>query len=74
MCYILAHDRDKQGCIALKTQIGEELSELDETLNSICPRKEIEIVTISRPTAYGEYAPYRFVDTEEDLIEAVKAM
>lgn len=25
--------------------------------------KHIQFVTISRPSAYGEYAPYHFVDT-----------
>lgn len=28
-------------------------------------------VTISRPSAYGEYEPYRFVDTKEAFAEAV---
>lgn len=27
----------------------------------------MQIVTISRPTAYGEYAPYQFVDTEQEF-------
>ena len=26
---------------------------------------DIQLVTISRPSAYGEYEPYHFVDTEE---------
>lgn len=29
--------------------------------------KGVQIVTISRPTAYGEYAPYQFVDTEQEF-------
>ena len=29
---------------------------------------------ISRPAAYGEYAPYRFADNEEEWIALVKAM
>ena len=28
-------------------------------------------MTISRPSAYGEYEPYRFVDAEEEFIDAV---
>ena len=27
----------------------------------------VQLVTISRPTAYGEYAPYHFVDTEQEF-------
>ena len=26
-----------------------------------------QLVTISRPTAYGEYAPYHFVNTEQEF-------
>jgi hypothetical protein len=26
---------------------------------------DIQLVTIRRPSAYGEYEPYHFVDTEE---------
>lgn len=28
---------------------------------------DIEIITISRPTAYGEYEPYRFVSSYEEF-------
>lgn len=28
---------------------------------------DIEIITISRPTAYGEYEPYRFVSGYKEL-------
>ena len=34
--------------------------------------KGIELITISRPTAYGEYAPYQFVDTEQEFEEIVR--
>ena len=51
MCYVLAKDRNKHGCVALKTRIGEELSELVVELDALAPHKGIEIVTISRPTA-----------------------
>lgn len=34
----------------------------------------IQLVTISRPTAYGEYAPYRFVHSEEEFATQVLAM
>lgn len=34
----------------------------------------IQLVTISRPTAYGEYAPYRFVHSEEEFAAQVLAM
>lgn len=30
----------------------------------------IQLVTISRPSAYGEYEPYQFVETEQEFEEA----
>ena len=74
MCYLIAKDVNKQGCFALKTRLGKRLAALTRELNELAPRRGIQIVTISRPTAYGEYAPYTFVDSEEELKEAVKAM
>ena len=74
MCYVVVTDINKQGCIAFKTRFGKGLSELTKELNRIAPRRGIQIVTISRPTAYGEYAPYSFVQSEEELKEAVRTM
>ena len=74
MCYVLAKDRDRHGCVAFKTYHGESLAMLVRELNALAPHKGIEIVTISRPTAYGEYAPYSFVQTAEELKEAVRRM
>lgn len=74
MCYIVAKDRDKQGCFALKSKIGEHLSVYTKSLNELLPRKGIQIIVISRPTAYGEYAPYRFVDNEDEFRKVVMSM
>ena len=74
MCYVIAKDMNKQGCIAYKTRLGKGLSDLTRELNQLAPRKGIQIVTISRPTAYGEYAPYSFVEDKEALKKAVQAM
>ena len=43
-------------------------------LNDAAPRRGIQVVTISRPSAFGEYAPYSFVESEEKLLKAVKEM
>ena len=74
MCYLIAKDINKQGCVAYKTRLGKNLSELTLKLNQLASRRGIQIVTISRPTAYGEYAPYSFVNSQEELIDAVRAM
>lgn len=35
---------------------------------------KIQLVTISRPSAYGKYEPYHFVDSEREFAEAVVQM
>ena len=81
MCYLIAKDRFSHGCIALKTTHGQHLADLKRMLNTAVGNTVdamgptgIELVTISRPEAYGEYAPYRFVESEEEFIALVKAM
>lgn len=74
MCYLIAKERDEQGCFALKINHGKHLVELKRVLNKEVGHKGIQIVTISRPTAYGEYAPYHFVDTESEFERLVKTL
>ena len=74
MCYLVAKDRDAHGCFALKTSHGKHLAELKRELNRAVGYKEVQLVTISRLTAYGEYAPYHFVDTEQELQTLVKGL
>lgn len=72
MCYLVAKDTKKSGCIALKTVHGKHLAELKRELNA--QADGIQFVTISRPTAYGEYAPYSFAKTEQEFIERALKM
>lgn len=74
MCYLVAKDTEKNGCYALKTSHGRHLVELKRFLNELVAKKGIQLVTISRPTAFGEYAPYSFAQSEEEFISLVKAM
>ena len=43
-------------------------------LNRAVGYKGVQLVTISRPTAYGEYAPYHFVDTEQEFQTLVRGL
>ena len=70
MCYLIAKDRDLHGCYALKTNHGRHLVELKRAVGY----KGVQLVTISRPTAYGEYAPYHFVDTEQEFQTLVRGL
>ena len=74
MCYLIAKERDAHGCYALKTSHGKHLVELKRELNEAVGYKGVQLVTISRPTAYGEYAPYHFVDTEQEFRVLVKGL
>ena len=72
MAYLIARDREGHGCIALKIKHGKYLVELKRRLNQAVGHKRIELITISRPTAYGEYAPYQFIDTVQEFEEIVR--
>ena len=61
----------QQNTISLKLW---DLVELKRELNKAVGYKGVQIVTISRPTAYGEYAPYCFVDTEKEFETLVKGL
>ena len=57
---------NKTGCIALQTEPGEEMAKFADEIQERLGY-DIEIITISRPTAYGEYEPYRFVSSYEEF-------
>lgn len=74
MCYLIAKDIEAVGCVALQTIHGKHLVEFKKKLLEEVGDERIQLVTISRPSAYGEYEPYHFVDTEEDFYSAVIEM
>ena len=74
MCYLVAKDINKRGYVAYKTKHGPELVALKKDLISKVGVDRIQLVTISRPSAYGEYEPYSFVKTESEFKEAVLNM
>ena len=74
MCYLVAKDRAAHGCFALKTTHGKHLVEKKREFIYAVVYKGFLFVTISRPTAFGEYAPYHFVDTEQEFQAIVKGL
>lgn len=74
MCYLVAKDTGKRGCYALKTVHGPELVALKRMLNQKVGAKGVQLVTISRPTAYGEYAPYSFAKDQAEFVDLVLGM
>lgn len=53
MCYLIAKRMNKPGCIALQTEPGEEMAKFADRIQEKLGY-DIEIITISRPTAYEE--------------------
>lgn len=74
MCYLVAKKIDDVGCVALKTTHGRHLSEFKRKVEAEVGYDKIQLVTISRPSAYSEYEPYHFVDTKEEFAKVVEAM
>lgn len=74
MCYLVAKVINGVGCVALRTTHGKHLSEFKRSLESKVGYDRIQLITISRPSAYGEYEPYRFVDTKDEFADIVEQM
>lgn len=73
--YVLSDSQKHRcGCVALRTTHGKHLSEFKRSIEAKVGYEKIQLVTISRPSAYGEYEPYHFVDTEEEFAHAFEAM
>ena len=71
MCYVVAKNANKIGSVAIRMKLGKAVVQLKEEMNDQYLSKHIQFVTISRPSAYGEYAPDHFVDTIPAEIRAV---
>jgi hypothetical protein len=74
MCYLVAKNFDEVGCVALQTKQGQHLADFKKKLIGIVGYDKVQLITISRPSAYGEYEPYHFVDTELEFEAAVAKM
>lgn len=74
MCYLIAKRFDEVGCIAMQASHGEHLAQFKKKLLNQIGNEKVQLVTISRPSAYGEYEPYHFMDNEQDFEKAVLEM
>ena len=74
MCYLIAKRFGDLGCVALQTEHGPHLVDFETRLMRSVGDDTIQLVVISRPSAYGEYEPYSFVDTEQEFETVVKNM
>ena len=74
MCFLVAKRMNDTGCIALQMEHGKDLSDLKQSIFQKIGYDTIQLVTISRPSAYGEYEPYQFAETPKDFEEKVLQM
>ena len=74
MCYLIAKKFGIVVSLALQTSHGQHLVDFKRKIMSEVGTDEIQLVTISRPSAYGEYEPYQFVDTEQEFEQKVKVL
>lgn len=58
--------------VDVNSKESEALTQLKHQVSEITEKSKIEIITISRPEAYGEYSPYRIMGTKEEFIKEVK--
>lgn len=71
MCYLVAKKFDDKGCIAVKTKHGKALADYTQKLQRQIGKNGVQLVTISRPSAYGEYEPYEIMENKEKFQERV---
>ena len=74
MCYVIAKHMNHDGCVALKTTHSKNLFDLKRRIEAQTCYTKIELITLSRPSVYPEYGPYRFVETEAEFEKAAIQM
>lgn len=74
MCYLIAKDVDQIGCYAIQMEHGSHLVDFIQSLLDSVDKTRIQLVTISRPSAYGEYEPYHFIKDEQHFREVVLSL
>lgn len=73
MSYIVVKDFESIGCVCFGSDKPGLIPSIMKTLNSALDITRIQVVVLSNPNAYGEYAPYRFInDLDEFLEECLK--
>ena len=67
MCFLVAKHVEKEGSVLLKTRHGKELADFKHELISLVGNDKIQLVTRSRPSAFGEYEPYKVTYGKEEF-------
>lgn len=70
MSFLVIRNSNKDISIAYKVKHGYPLLETKSIIQRIYP--EVELITISRPSAYAEYEPYVFINNIKDCIDKIQ--
>lgn len=69
MRYLVAKWFSKHGSLVMAVKPGKELVEMMRRIQGRFGASDLQLVTISRPSAFGEYEPFEFVHSEEQLVK-----
>lgn len=62
----------ERGLACAECKAGQDLIDFIDKVEARFGPSDLQLVTISRPSAYGEYEPYEFVDSENELIDKLE--
>ena len=74
MCYLVVNNFGEHGSIAVQMEHGPRLRKLTHYIEELRKDTHSQIITVSNPDAYKEYAPYHICNDEADFIQKVLAM
>ena len=74
MVYLVAKNKNRRGCYALKIENGSHIVTIKRQLHKEVGAFGVQIITVSRPSSFGEYAPYNFVKSETEFINKAIAL
>ena len=72
MRYLVVKWFSKQGSLVMAVKPGNELVEIMRRVQGRFGTSDLQLGTISRPSAYGEYEPFEFVHSEEQLVKRLE--
>lgn len=72
MRYLVAKWFSKQGSLVMAVKPGQELVEMMRRIEDRFGILDLQLINISRPSAYGEYEPFEFVHSEEQLVKCLE--
>lgn len=70
MKYIVARKLKTIGCYAYNVK-EKEIQEFLNYLITKTLEKDIEVFITNAPEVYGEYKPYKFIESKEDFINII---